>query len=62
MNTRHVSFAGSTVAVTYEGTAAAGVLEFLFGHLPTAAGQPHLTFHLASGNTGDIWQLRQEDT
>ena len=62
MNKALISFGGSTVAVTHDGTAAARVLDFLFGDVPAAAGEPHLAFHLEPSETGDNWQLDQGDT
>ena len=62
MNKALISFGGSTVAVTYEGAAAARVLDFLFGDVPAAVGEPHLVFHLAQIGVGDNWQLDQGDT
>jgi hypothetical protein len=50
MPTRLINFAGSTVAIEYDGAQAAHIIEFLYGHVPHAgAAAPHVTYRLLSG-------------
>jgi hypothetical protein len=63
MSTRHISFGGSTVAVTCEGLEAAELSDFIFARMTTAThGPPHQHFRLSADESGKLWQLFQADT
>ena len=51
MPTRLISFAGSTVAIEYDGAQAAHIVEFLYRHVPQPdAARPHVTYRLLPGD------------
>jgi hypothetical protein len=56
MRTRLINFAGSTVAIEYDGAQAAHVIAFLYRHVPQAgAAEPHVTYRLLSdGESGEM--------
>jgi hypothetical protein len=53
-DSRIITFAGSSVAVEYEGMRAARIIAFLFRHLPDGdGGRPQVTYRLAPGASPD---------
>jgi hypothetical protein len=64
LKTRFIHFAGSTVAILYEGNAAADLLDFLFRHVQFGEEMttPHLTFRLVCHQSTNVWQLSQGNT
>ncbi|HEX8681329.1 MAG TPA: hypothetical protein VF707_03380 [Ardenticatenaceae bacterium] len=58
LRTHTISFAGSTVALQYEGHEAVRIIEFLFRHIPTSEeqGVADVTYHLLS--KGGVAELR----
>jgi hypothetical protein len=63
MTTRLVSFANSTIAVTYQGDLPAQIVDFLYRHIPVIpnASSPTLTYHLRSDEP-DLLTLQRGDT
>ena len=59
MPTRLITFAGSTVAVEYQGDGAAKIVDFLYRDIPPAAspGPAHITFRLLSDGSSDRLRL-----
>jgi hypothetical protein len=63
MTTRLVSFANSTITVTYHGDLPAQIVDFLYRHIPVIpnASSPTLTYHLRSDEP-DLLTLQRGDT
>ncbi|GIK40681.1 MAG: hypothetical protein BroJett011_45140 [Chloroflexota bacterium] len=63
MTTRLVSFANSTIAVTYHGDLPAQIVDFLYRHISAIpnAPPPTLTYHLC-GDEPDLLTLQRGDT
>jgi hypothetical protein len=63
MERRILAFAGSVVAIEYEGPVAAGVIDFLFGAMPepeNPPGESLATYRLSRGNGPDRLILRRD--
>jgi hypothetical protein len=62
MPTRQITFAGSTVAIEYEGSGPARIVEFLYGAIPYEDHQPaHVTFRLLVTNGSKQLRLYRND-
>jgi hypothetical protein len=62
MNTRLISFAGSTVAVEYQGRRAEAIVDYVFRYVGSAGGQvPHRTLCLISDEVGGDLRLCESD-
>ncbi|MDX1522257.1 MAG: hypothetical protein R3264_11555 [Anaerolineae bacterium] len=62
MPTRLLAFAGSTVAVTSQGSLAQSMVQFLFNHLPAdEAGVSHTTFRLVDDAGAEAVSLHQDE-
>jgi hypothetical protein len=62
MPTRIISFAGNSLALDYEGKAAAEIIDILYRHLPAdPTFDPHLTYCLISGQSSPQLRLWRED-
>jgi hypothetical protein len=64
MPTRLITFGGSTIAVVYNGSQPATIIDFLFRYLPPELNsrRPHITFHLLTDEGSGQLTLRREDT
>lgn len=63
LNTRLISFAGSAVAVEYQGRRAEAIVDYVFRYVGTAGGQvPHQTLCLVSDDVGGkLWLCESDD-